>query len=318
MLAGSTTLVLSAFGAEQAGTLSDNDGFLENADDGTSTFDGQPVNYIGSGTAAGGLEILGLFVRIGPSVDVVVFEAGGQVYFHYPAGKPALSELLLNIDISPAPYQVFTPICFAADTRILTPSGERAVQELGAGDMVTDFHGEMHEIIWTGARALQLPRHPYFDKWRPVDLERDSLGEGRPYRRTRVSQQHRVMLGDWRVQLLTGLDEVLVPAVQLVNDTDIRINRSLTEVKYHHLMCDRHVVLIANGMPAESLFPGVVALEGISDAARDELLGLFPELAGGREPEKYKMALPVARGKEARACKAYLQASGSGGGLPHR
>ncbi|MFN3210691.1 MAG: Hint domain-containing protein [Roseovarius sp.] len=299
LLAGSTTLVLSNFGSQQTGTLEDNDGLLEDADDGTSTFNGAPINYIGSGSATGGIEVAGIFVGVGPTVDVVVFEAAGQIYFHYPNGQPALSQLLLNVDITAAPYQVFTPVCFAADTLILTPDGERTIQELQAGDEVVDFYGQAHEIIWTGSRRLTLPRGAAFHKWRPVDFDRDALGDGRPYRITRVSQQHRIVLNDWRAQLCSGEDEVFVPAVHLVNGEDIRVNTALDEVEYCHVMCAEHVVLVANGMPAESLFPGSVALEGLERAARTELLEIFPELADGVVPAGYTLARPALKRKQA-------------------
>lgn len=162
LLAGSTTLVLSNFGSPQSGTLSDNDGLLENADDGVATFNGAPINYIGSGSATGGAEVAGIFIGVGPTVDVVVFEAAGQIFFHYPDGQPALAQLLLNVNISAAPYEVFTPVCFAADTLILTPDGERTIQELQVGDWITDFYGEEHEIIWTGSRKLSIPRAEAF------------------------------------------------------------------------------------------------------------------------------------------------------------
>ncbi len=300
LLAGSTTLVLSNFGSAQSGTLSDNDGLLENADDGVATFNGAPINYIGSGSATGGAEVAGIFIGVGPTVDVVVFEAAGQIFFHYPDGQPALAQLLLNVNISAAPYEVFTPVCFAADTLILTPDGERTIQELQVGDWITDFYGEEHEIIWTGSRKLSIPRSEAFKKWRPVDIERDALGEGMPCRITRVSQQHRIVLADWRAQLCAGQNEVFVPAVHLVNDSDIRINNALDEVEYCHVMCSEHVVLSANGMPAESLFPGSVALEGLERAARNELLEIFPELAEGGLPASYKLAHPSLKGKEAR------------------
>ena len=299
LLAGSTTLLLSNFGGAQTGTLEDNDGLLEDADDGVSTFNGAPINYIGSGSATGGAEVLGIFVGVGPTVDVVVFEAGGQIYFHYPNGEPALGQLLLNVDITADPYQVFTPVCFAADTLILTPWGERTIQELDVGDEVVDYYGKRHEIIWTGSRKLSLPRASAFHKWRPVDIERDAFGEGRPYRITRVSQQHRIVLDDWRARLYSGVDAVFAPAVHLVNGEDIRLNTALDEVEYCHVMCAEHVVLVANGMPAESLFPGSVALEGLERSARSEMLEIFPELAAGVTPAGYQLAHPALKRKEA-------------------
>lgn len=85
--------------------------------------------------------------------------------------------------------------------------------------------------------------------------------------------------------------EVLAPAVGLVNDSSIILDHAASQVEYHHLICSGHLVLIANGLPAESLFPGIGALEGLTSEGRAEVLGLSPELATGTEP--YRIARPV-------------------------
>lgn len=292
LLSTSKNLVLTDFGSPETGTLEDNDGLLEVADNGTSTFNGEPLIYIGSGLATPGTSVLGVLVAVGPSVPVSVFSVGGQIYFHFPEGEPnLLGALLLNVDITSAPSQIFTPICFARDTLIRTPQGDLPIQDIGVGDTVMDHEGIAHRVIWRGARQLNLPVSPTFDKWRPVRIESHAFGEGKPYRVTRLSQQHRVLLQGWKAELYAGEPEILAPAVGLVNDSSIILDHAASQVEYHHLMCSGHVVLVANGLPAESLFPGIGALEGLTSAGRAEVLGLFPELATGTEP--YRIARPV-------------------------
>ncbi|SFE65885.1 calcium-binding protein, partial [Roseivivax sediminis] len=102
LLQENTTLVLSAFGSEQSATFADNDGTLSTDDDGISTLNGEPVTYIGGGTAQVGLEepLTGLFVSLGEQVEVAVLEAGGDIFFHYPDGAPGeLSAVLLSLNI---------------------------------------------------------------------------------------------------------------------------------------------------------------------------------------------------------------------------
>ena len=70
----------------------------------------------------------------------------------------------------------------------------------------------------------------------------------------------------------------------LVNDSTITIAHDVTEVTYIHFMFDRHQVVFADGLASESFLPGPMTLPALDRAARDELLGLFPELARATAP----------------------------------
>ena len=52
-------------------------------------------------------------------------------------------------------------------------------------------------------------------------------------------------------------------------------------VSYHHLMFDKHEVVIANGAPSESFHPGGFGLDILDDAAREGLFTKFNELRKG-------------------------------------
>lgn len=93
-----------------------------------------------------------------------------------------------------------------------------------------------------------------------------------------VSQQHRMLVTGWQAELLFGEDEVLVPAVHLLNDTTVRLQRG-GAVQYHHLLLDRHAVIETNGAWSESFHPGAQALKDVARDAYAELIALFPELA---------------------------------------
>ncbi|HRO15212.1 MAG TPA: Hint domain-containing protein [Paracoccus sp. (in: a-proteobacteria)] len=50
---------------------------------------------------------------------------------------------------------------------------------------------------------------------------------------------------------------------------------------YHHILFDRHEVVLSEGAATETLFTGEQALKGVGEAARAEILTLFPELRDG-------------------------------------
>jgi len=62
-------------------------------------------------------------------------------------------------------------------------------------------------------------------------------------------------------------------------------------VTYIHLMFDAHQIVIANGAPSESFYPGPMALAALSDPVRDELRTLFPDLFTA--PTEYAFGAPA-------------------------
>ena len=107
LLTDDPTLLLTAFSGEMEGTLADNDGTL-GSDDTQSTFEGDDITYVGSGTAQPGVEALGVIVPLGTPVPVIVFEANGATYFHYPEGEPFVTGIVaLILDIEDTPGEVF-------------------------------------------------------------------------------------------------------------------------------------------------------------------------------------------------------------------
>ena len=65
LLSPDVTHVLADFGTPTTQTLSDDDGWLSDADDGIATFGGDPIDYIGSGTATPGVDVGGFIVPLG-------------------------------------------------------------------------------------------------------------------------------------------------------------------------------------------------------------------------------------------------------------
>lgn len=167
--------------------------------------------------------------------------------------------------------------CFTPGTRIATPSGEVAVEQLQPGDLVqTRDHGPQ-ALRWTGCRALSAEEVAAAPAFAPVRIAAGALGAGLPRQDLVVSPQHRMLLTGARAELLFGTREVLVPALHLVGQPGIR-REGQGAVAYLHLLFDRHEVICANGAWTESYQPGALSLSGMEDAQRDEVLALFPEL----------------------------------------
>ncbi|MEM7490117.1 MAG: Hint domain-containing protein, partial [Pseudomonadota bacterium] len=167
-------------------------------------------------------------------------------------------------------------MCFAAGTRIRTPSGEVRVEDLVEGDLVETLDQGAQPIRWAGSRTV-----PARGRLAPVVIAAGALGNAAELR---VSPQHRMLLSGWRLELAFGVDGALVPAINLVNDRTIRQVEG-GEVTYHHILFDQHEIVFAAGAPSESFHPGKRGLDGLTGAARDEILDLFPDLRGA--PDGY-------------------------------
>ena len=136
--------------------------------------------------------------------------------------------------------------CFVEGTRIRTPSGEIAVEALREGDLVTirdpqTAADQVQPIRWIGRRRINLRRHRQPDLASPIRIRRNACAEGIPQRDLLVSPDHAVFL-----------DDVLVPARLLVNGATITQETDLRAVQYFHIELDRHAILLAEGLPAES------------------------------------------------------------------
>ncbi|WP_169052658.1 Hint domain-containing protein [Pseudooceanicola onchidii] len=269
------TIVLGDFGPTQSGTLTDADGTLGTADNGIATFASQPITYIGSGTATPGVAVPGpLIIPLGASVDVVVFESGGQVYFHYPDGPPDFTSavaLVLNIDTTA--YPLFTPVCFHADTLISTPHGHRPAGKIRAGQLVLDIHGRAHTVVWTGRRHVALGACDDTARTRlaPVVIPPGLLGQAGPRTGLRVSRNHLILIRHPKCAYYFGADAVLVKASALLG-VGATLDLTTPAITYVHLMCDSHVILNADGLEAETFLPGPQAVAALTPSQRLALM----------------------------------------------
>lgn len=210
-----------------------------------------------------------------------------------PAGVP-LTVTSTNEGPSFEATNYATPICFASGTRIETPNGSRLIEDIKVGDLVVTQNNGPQPVRWRAARDL-----PAVGRLAPIVFLPGAMGNDHVLR---VSPQHRICMSDWRAELWFGEDAVLVPAKELVDGEKIFPQQGGI-VTYHHLLFDRHEIIFAEGIAAESFHPGAVGLSSLESAARDELFAIFPELR--TSPDAYgPSVLRDVRGQAARLLAA--------------
>jgi hypothetical protein len=164
----------------------------------------------------------------------------------------------------------FESVCFAQGTRIRTPNGEVAVENLAVGGLVVTASGETRPIVWLGHRAVNCRRHAPSKDVLPVRVAAHAFGDSRPARDLLLSPAHAVCLD-------IG-SQALVPISALVNGATIA-QIEIDAVTYWHVELDRHDILIAEGLATESyldvgnrgffLEAGLTSLDRRPDAALD-------------------------------------------------
>ncbi|OAN75480.1 hypothetical protein A8B78_15805 [Jannaschia sp. EhC01] len=248
-----------------------------------------------------------------PELQQVEIVVNGVVLEVIPAGDPRIISTPLGLRVDCAevtgyPYNVgdtlevevravFDPtgealsvggfavplfVCFTRGTHILTPAGEKRVEDLCVGDrIVTRDHG-VQPIRWIGATHLPANALAARPDLRPVRIKAGALGPNTPVRDLSLSRQHRVLVRDWRADLLFGSpDGVLTPAFTLINDTDIGVDLGADGVEYFHIAFDTHEVIYSEGLETESFHPAADTVSVLSEPQRDELYAIFPQLEEG-------------------------------------
>ncbi len=165
-------------------------------------------------------------------------------------------------------------ICFTRGTQILLAGGVTCpVERQQVGQLVQTLDHGAQPIRWIGSHSVDAARMRTNPKLAPIRIPAGRFGPGRPWRHLELSRQHRVLIA-------TGPDhgdEVLGPVVGLERAGFADQLRPVFEVEYVHLLFDRHEVLSANGLPAETLLLGQQALRMIGGGGLDEIAALLPD-----------------------------------------
>lgn len=133
--------------------------------------------------------------------------------------------------------------CFAFGTHILTPYGDRLVQDLHVGDLVETLDHGAQPI-----RALGKRRFEALEDVAPIRFKAGTLNNEHDLC---VTPGHRIRFSGWQSDLLFGEWEVLVAARDFVNGTTV--TRDIGGmVSYVYLKFDAHHIIFAERVPVES------------------------------------------------------------------
>ena len=154
--------------------------------------------------------------------------------------------------------------------------------------MITRDNG-IQLVRWVGKTQMNLHDFQAEPHLLPVFIRQGSLGKGLPERDMMLSPNHRVLVANEKTTLRYREREVLVAAKHLTSPGVHTVQSSGTT--YIHFMCDRHEIVLADGIWTETFQPDDHSLKGIGNAQRLEILEIFPEL----KTESGKSAYSAAR-----------------------
>ncbi|WP_346763296.1 Hint domain-containing protein [Tabrizicola caldifontis] len=184
-----------------------------------------------------------------------------------------------------------TTPCFTPGTLITTHRGEIPVEHLAVGDRVVTRDNGIQTVRWVGKSQMFLQDFQAEPHLLPIFIRQGSLGRGLPERDMMVSPNHRILVANEKTALRFADREVLVAAKHLTTQGVHTVQSSGTT--YIHFMCDRHEVVLADGIWTESFQPDDQSLGGMGNAQRLEIFELFPELKTEEGRAAYASARPT-------------------------
>jgi hypothetical protein len=177
--------------------------------------------------------------------------------------------------------------CFLKGTRILTATGERKIEDLVPGDLISTKFGGARPVqsIGTFRRIRNNGNKPHDTSkpWakhaQPVRIARSALGPEVPHRDLYVTGGHALLF-----------DDVLIPAGSLINGTTIALYAAdeYQELEFYHLKLETHDVIYAEGAPCETLLgvdSAVADFPGTTDMAATAKRHCVPIICNGPRNE---------------------------------
>lgn len=192
----------------------------------------------------------------GETREVLVFvevePAGGtiaQVYLFPLAplnAKTGYSLVTIDRDRAPGRLAAAATVAFTRGTRITMAGGRQVpIEELRPGDRVLTRDSGPQEVRWTGMQTLRAS-----GAFAPITIAAGTLNNTGDLV---VSPSHRLFIYQRVDALKAGRKEVLVKASLLVNGITVTQDPG-GFVDYFQVLFDKHEIIYAEGIAAESLF----------------------------------------------------------------
>jgi Ca2+-binding RTX toxin-like protein len=177
----------------------------------------------------------------------------------------------------------------SGDDSLSGGSGNDTIYGYSGNDTLTGDNG-LQPILWIGRRRISTTAETA-----PVVITEGTWGANRPLK---VSPQHRLLFAGWQAEVLFGEPEVLIPAKHLVDGRSIR-RKSDGDVVYFHVCLERHEILCADGVAAESFLPGDIGTAALPEDQLQRLYAALPALRA--DVNALTPARPLLKGYEAQA-----------------
>jgi autotransporter passenger strand-loop-strand repeat protein len=210
-----------------------------------------PTNTISGFVAGDSIDLTGVAFDTGGSVDLIGHQLriteNGQTYHlnldpnqdftghvfqaHADSANPGAGTMIIEDGTA----------CYCRGTMILTPEGEVPVEELAIGDLLITASHEAKPIRWIGHRSYDGRFVAGNRNVLPICVASGAIADGLPVRDLWVSPEHALYIED-----------VLVPAKELINGTTVTQLDTVEEFHYFHIELDQHDVIFADGAPAET------------------------------------------------------------------
>lgn len=211
----------------------------------------------------------------GDRVALLVLRVGGQSRFALPLSPMAVGADYTLVKVEPAPADAglsdLLCVSFLRGTMITLATGaQRAIEDLRPGDRVlTRDHGGQ-PLRWIGKATLRA-----VGPFAPVVIPAGTLGNAGDLI---VSQHHRMFLYQRQRQPGLPTAELLVQARYLADGERIFI-REGGFADYFSLVFDRHEIIYAEGVPAESLMVSETTVHRLPPEFAEEVRARFPGLS---------------------------------------